>query len=278
MPPSLRALSRSVARSLCLAPCVPIVACVCSVGCLPNGPPTGSPDAGAAGQLGPKTTAQAAQKRTPTPRPPASIAALAEADPAIEAPFVDAFDRADLGPDWRALGSSWRITDGKLCGQKARNRGVWLARRLPTNARVEVEAQSASPDGDLKLELWGDGLSGATSISYSNATSYLAILGGWKNSLHVLARLDEHGADRRQLRLDPADDDPRARPLSPGQIYRLRIERTDGRTVALWVDDALVHRMTDAEPLAGPGHDHLGFNDWETPVCFDNLRVTPLPG
>ena len=31
-----------------------------------------------------------------------------------------------------------------------------------------------------------------------------------------------------------------------------------------------------AAPLAGVGHDHFGFNDWEAKVCFDNVRVTPL--
>ena len=31
------------------------------------------------------------------------------------------------------------------------------------------------------------------------------------------------------------------------------------------------------EPRAfGAGHEHLGFNDWDAPVCFDNLKVTPL--
>ena len=31
-------------------------------------------------------------------------------------------------------------------------------------------------------------------------------------------------------------------------------------------------KFTDPEPLSGPGHDHFGFNDWEVPVCFDNVK------
>jgi len=29
--------------------------------------------------------------------------------------------------------------------------------------------------------------------------------------------------------------------------------------------------------LTGVGHDHFGFNDWDVKVCFDNVRVVPLP-
>ncbi|MCC6647623.1 MAG: hypothetical protein IT374_18885 [Polyangiaceae bacterium] len=233
--------------------------------CLPNGPPSGAPEQPA--------PAQATRKRPP---PAAPLQAPAANDPLLSEPFSDDFERGSLGPDWRAVGwGAWKIEGGKLCGRSARNRGVWLRRRLPLNARVEVDATSSSPDGDLKLEAWGDGASGATSTSYTNATSYLAILGGWKNTLHVLARLDEHGADRKELRLG-APDDPRAQRVASGQTYRVRIERRDGRTVELWVDDAKIHAYEDDAPLSGPGHDHLGFNDWEAHVCFDNLKVTPL--
>lgn len=245
------------------------------VACLPDGPPTSVSESG---QPAPASTATAPKKKRAAPKPPSSATALAAADPLLAQPFEDSFERGMLGDDWRTLGGAWRVQDGKLCGQAAHNRGIWLTRRLPTNARIEFDAQSASPDGDLKVELWGDGLSGATSVSYNNATSYLAILGGWKNTLHVLARLDEHGSDRLELRIDPSDDDPRMRAVAPGQIYRFKIERTDGRTVSFWVDDLLIHKLSDPEPLVGAGHDHFGFNDWDAPVCFDNVRVTPLPG
>jgi hypothetical protein len=42
------------------------------------------------------------------------------------------------------------------------------------------------------------------------------------------------------------------------------------------VNGAEYFDFIDPEPLAGPGHEHVGFNNWEVPVCFDNLKVTPL--
>ena len=63
--------------------------------------------------------------------------------------------------------------------------------------------------GDLKAEVWGDDRSYATGTSYTNATSYLTILGGWKNTMHVLARLNEHGTDRKEIKVDKDSDDPR---------------------------------------------------------------------
>jgi hypothetical protein len=205
-----------------------------------------------------------------------SRAAPEASDPALEAPFRDDFERSELGPSWRPLSAAWRLDKGELCAEGARNRGVWLARRIPLNARIEFDARSESREGDIKVEAWGDGESGATGTSYSNATSYLAIFGGWDNQLHVLARLDEHGPDRHAMPTRPDSDEPVERPVAVGQRYRFRIERSDGKTIGWWVDDALVHEIEDAQPLAGAGHDHFGFNDWQTKVCFDNLVVTPL--
>lgn len=133
-----------------------------------------------------------------------------------------------------------------------------------------------SEEGDIKAEFWGDGRGAATGISYTNATSYLTIFGGWKNSFHVLARINEHAPDRLQLRVDPDDHDYRAAPVRPNVAYHFKVERTDGRTVRWLVDDLEIHSLADPSPLKGPGHDHFGFNDWDVPLCFDNLVVTPL--
>jgi hypothetical protein len=124
--------------------------------------------------------------------------------------------------------------------------------------------------------VWGDGQSHATQQSYTNATSYLAIFGGWKNQYHVLARLDEHAQDRKEIKVDPRSDDPRQKPVVPGQPYRFKIERTDGKTVRWFVDNLEYLTYPDPAPLAGVGHDHFGFNDWKVKVCFDNVKVTPL--
>jgi len=248
------------AKQLWRRPAAGTLVAIGLLACGPEGPPTGR-DA-------PQTSKPASSNRRTIP--------ATQKDPLLTLPFKDDFERRAVGKDWRTLGNAWRIEDGQLCAQGAKNRGAWLKRRLPTNARIEFDAQSASPDGDLKAEAWGDGHSGATAVSYTDATSYLTIFGGWKNRIHVLARIDEHGKDRLEVHVKPASDDPRERKVEPGQLYRFKIERTDGKTIAWWVDDVLMHELADPEPLRGEGHDHFGFNNWAVPVCFDNLEVTPL--
>lgn len=183
----------------------------------------------------------------------------------------------EIGPNWTQIGThAWHIENGWLCGQNVHNHGIWLNKILPVNARIEFDAKSDSDDGDLKAELWGDGRSAATSISYTNATSYLTILGGWHNTFHVIARLNEHGTDRKEIRVDKDSDDPRQKPVARGQIYHFKVERSDGRTVRWSVDGVDMLSFPDDRPLAGVGHDHFGFNDWEVKVCFDNVKVSPL--
>ncbi len=242
-------------------------------GCVTEGPPA-LPTAKAA-----KSKAPVRMKASPPRDPVASASASPDAAfaqaPVLTEAFFDDFERAELGPRYHALSPAWRIERGRLCARGARNRGVWLVDRLPEAARIEVDAIAGSPDGDLKLELWGDGRTGATKATYDHASGYVAILGGWRNSRHVLARLDEHGDDRLALAVDPASDDERARPVAEGQVLLLVCDRSDGKTLTWSVGDVPLFTLRDPEPLRGQGHEHVGFNDWEAPVCFDNLRVTP---
>jgi hypothetical protein len=235
------------------------------------------------------TTAQASPT-APAIRPSVNV---------MTAPFEDSFERpaapslplllesgaADgaaapslLGAAWVPAGTSaWTIENGRMCGSKAKNHGVWLQRTLPVNARIEFDAVSNEADGDIKCEVWGDGRSAATGMSYTNATSYVVIFGGWHNTLHKIARLNEHGGDAKEIKVDKSSDDPVQQPVTQGQVYHFKIERTDGKTVRWSVNGVEYLAYTDPAPLTGVGHDHFGFNDWEAPVCFDNLKVTPLP-
>ena len=186
-------------------------------------------------------------------------------------------EKSNLGPNWiQVKTSAWKVANGKLCVENAHNHGVWLNRTLPLNARIEWDATPFSDEGDLKAEVWGDGTSYATGTSYTNATSYLVILGGWKNTLQVMARLNEHGTDRKEIKIDKDADDPTQRPVQKGQTYHFKVERTDGKTVRWSVDGVDYFSWNDPAPLAGQGHDHFGFNEWEVKVCFDNVKVTPL--
>lgn len=231
------------------------------------------------------TFERTAKKGEPIPPAPVALAlakegAIAEGGASGDAQSAAVSDdTTGIGSDWSAMTPGvWKLENGKLCGQNGKNHGIWLNRVLPVNARIEFDAVSDNPKGgDIKAEIWGDGHSGATGNSYTNATSYLTILGGWFNTFHVLARINEHAPDRKEIKVDAESDDAREHPAVRGQVYRFKIERTDGKTVRWFVNGVEYLKYEDAEPLRGLGHDHFGFNDWEAKICFDNVKVTPLP-
>src|SRR5690606_31664165 len=109
--------------------------------------------------------------------------------------FQDDFDRGVLGNDWLTTGSGVTLDRGALRLSNLHNHPVWLRTPLPDDVRIEFDAWAESEEGDIKIELAGDGHSYAKAASYT-ATGYVVIFGGWNNSLHLIARRDEHGDDR----------------------------------------------------------------------------------
>lgn len=189
-----------------------------------------------------------------------------QGDPAVDAHGMqDAFNRTELGPLWHKTGGNYDIRNGKLYVRGARNHPLWLRRVLPTDVRIEFDVRSESPSGDIKVEVFGDGRSYAKEASYT-ATSYVVVLGGWNNSLNIIARLDEHGTDRT---IGPK------RPIEMGRTYRIVVERKDN-TITVFMDGHKFMQTTDRNPLVGRGHDHFAFNNWESELWFDNLKITPL--
>jgi hypothetical protein len=194
-----------------------------------------------------------------------SLRCLPRGDPAVGDGFRDDFDRLELGTAYRDTGGGYHLSNGQLRVQGARNRPLWLRRTLPRDVRVEFDVRSESPQGDIKVELFGDGFSKATDVSYT-ATSYVVIFGGWNNSKNVIARLDEHGSDRAEGKKNP---------VVKGRTYHMKIERK-GDTISAWADDQLLAQLKDKSPLAGTGHEYFAFNDWDAELWFDNLKITPL--
>src|SRR5262249_8078881 len=112
-------------------------------------------------------------------------------------PSADDFDRQSLGDAWLATGGNWHIVDGARSVDHAYNHPLWVKKAIPENAIIEFDCWSNDPNGDLKVEAWGDGRSFAQTTSYT-ATSYVFIFGGWHNQTSAIARMDEHGNDRRE--------------------------------------------------------------------------------
>jgi hypothetical protein len=189
----------------------------------------------------------------------------------LSAPFVDNFDRAELGPDWMDTGHGASIKDGKLAMAKAYNHPVWLRRKLPRNVQIEFDAVSRSPAGDLKVELYGDGESFDADKGRYDPTSYMLVMGGWHNSKSIISRLGEHDEAVKAAR-DRSGPEPL---VSPGKPYHFTITRRGG-TLDWKIDGAPYLTWNDPEPLNGPGHEFFAINDWEADVSFDNLTIRPV--
>lgn len=182
---------------------------------------------------------------------------------ARELVFSDDFNREQLGSNWRRgageNGSGkWKIRNGMVHGSAIRNDPLWLTKPLPEKVRIEFDAKATTPEGDLKVEIFGDG--------NKHESGYILIFGGWDNRLDVIARLDEHGQDRKERP---------SKKVQAGKTYRMAVERTDG-SVRWYVDGQLFMTYDDPNPLRGPDHRYFAFNDWEAPVVFDNVKVYRL--
>jgi hypothetical protein len=160
---------------------------------------------------------------------------------------------------------AYSVVGGELRAKGAHNHPLWLNAKLPDDARVEFKARAQSPAVDIKVELFGDGRSYARTASYT-ATSYVLILGGWNNSRSIIARMNEHGDDRR------VREEPRG---VVGRSYAFAAVRRGG-LLTWFVDGERFLELDDPEPLRGAGHDHFAFNNWQSEVYFDDLVVYRL--
>ena len=205
-----------------------------------------------------------------TPATGTGFAAVAPAAPEPAAgPFSDEFDRAQLGPDWLPTDpAAVSLEQGAAVVQRAHNHPVWLRKPLPENVVIDLDVWTDSPDGDMKVEVFGDGQSfhrGDPGAAY-DATGYVLVMGGWRNTLSAIARQHEHAADR-VTRAEPR--------IVPGKKYHWTIRR-QGRLLTWLVDGQPFLTLDDPDPLRGPAHRHFALSGWESKVHFDNLKIRPL--
>lgn len=206
---------------------------------------------------------------------------------------TDFSDPTVVERDFFSTGGLWRSLNGELLSPGVKNNPLWLKAKLPQNVAVEFDARSMSPEGDLKVEIFGDGT--------DHASGYVLIMGGWNNSLSIIARLDEHGqpwgavqaeagrlarekgmADADPVKTGAFREDTRTRveitpsvPVQMGRSYHWRIERRDA-TIIWYLDGREYGRFTDPIPLVGDRHDRFGFSSWEAQLLFDNLKIEAL--
>jgi hypothetical protein len=205
-----------------------------------------------------------------TPAGGGGFAPLAAAPPEPAAgPFSDDFNRAQLGPEWLATDpAAVSIENGALVVQRAHNHPVWLRKPIPDDVVIDLDVWTDSPEGDMKVELFGDGQSfhrGDPRGAY-DATGYVLVMGGWRNTLSAIARQHEHAADR-VTRAEPS--------VVPGRKYHWTIRR-QGRVLTWLVDGKPFLTLDDPDPLRGAGHRSFAFSGWESKVYFDNLKISPL--
>jgi hypothetical protein len=201
-----------------------------------------------------------------TPLDAAPFIAEAPVAAPMPGPFSDDFERSALGSDWLATDpSAVRVANGTLTVERAHNHPVWLRRPIPEDAVIEFDAWTDSPDGDIKVEAWGDGRSahaGAPEAAYE-ASGYVFVFGGWRNTKSILARQEEHA---------PGVASRAAPRVEAGRRYHWEIRRT-GSEITWSIDGAPFLKLNDAAPLRGPSHAYFAFSGWESPVHFDNLRI-----
>lgn len=186
----------------------------------------------------------------------------------IQDSFADDFSRKGIGPDYFKSGGNYRIDEGVLRVQGAKNHPLWLRKSLPSNVEIELDVWSNSPDGDIKLELFGDGETFDRDGGAYKASGYVLVFGGWNNTKSILAKQDEHGKELVS----------RTRPrVTVGQKYHYRIRREDAK-VTWYIDnmDEPFLEYTDPKPLKGEKHAYFAFSNWNSDSYFDNLEIRSL--
>lgn len=186
------------------------------------------------------------------------------------ASFADDFQRDLPGPVWFDTIGRYVIDRGVLTISGGYNHPLWLRKPLPRELEITLRARSLTPDGDLKIELFGDGKSFAFNRGRYFSTGYVLCQGGWNNSKTFIARRDEH--DPRLLATTRF-------PVETGKWHEWRITtHFEGPRLVIswWIDGNPALRLVDPDPLYGPKNQFFGFSNWKSDASFDDLRIEAL--
>jgi hypothetical protein len=93
----------------------------------------------------------------------------------LRLPYEDDFSSpATVGAHYFSTGGQWRTQAGELFSPGVKNNPLWLKARLPPNVVIDFDARSASPEGDIRVEVFGNGV--------DHLSGYELVQGGWSNS------------------------------------------------------------------------------------------------
>lgn len=211
-------------------------------------------------------------------------------------PFVDDFNRLDIGPNYWNSGGYARIENNELKSPGVKNNALWLQAAMPDNAAIEFDTRAATAEGDIRFEVFGDG--------FNHDSGYTFLFGAFNNQVTAISRLNERGpafspdgigrggkepeemavANRSLKELQdngtygPDSDFRMERPglrVVPGHMYHMRIEGKDN-TLRWYIDNQLVLELNDKYRLRGKDHNRLGLSSWDSDVYYDNLSVQAL--
>ncbi len=174
-----------------------------------------------------------------------------------ELPFEDNFDRKKLGDTWYNTGGQWMIDSNNAFTTGGNQAPLFLRINLPADVVIEIDVMSETTTVDCKVEIMTDGR--------THSSGYVFIFGGWTNSISAIARLDEHGNDRRTKSPTGAQ---------AKKWYRWRIEKKGGE-IKWFVDGQPYLTFNDPEPLSGPGHNRFALSNWQNRIRYDNLKIWP---
>lgn len=189
--------------------------------------------------------------------------------------FAEDFSKPHLSAHWKDSAAHLPtpnkiapplIQEGRLQLQDRHNHPIWCTIPLPRRFVLEMNLWPLSSQGDIKIEVAGDGESKGGTGPY-RASGYVLVFGGWNGSRHLIARQDEHGD---QVRSRPAGG------IDKGRRYHVRIERRDA-SIRWFVDGRLLLQMRDDQPIHGPNARYLGLSAYKAPVAFDDITLFALP-
>ena len=166
--------------------------------------------------------------------------------------FSDTFDRSEPGPDWYLVSGNWRIEDGALAGGSHGAPGynnVVCTKEFQGDQRLEFYARSDHPC-DLT------GLLGVSDSGYMGGYFF-----GFGSDNNAYSKLLIRG--RLVMKYDAK--------IIPGKRHHVVCERV-GNQLRHIVDGREVMTFTHEPPLAGPGHEMVGFFIWNTGE-IDDVKV-----